>query len=133
LNPNRTTLVLGDVAETAITYPIPAALGFIAYDLDLYSSTREALKILTRADVPRLRRVALYFDDLAEHYNHAWGGEPLAIDEFNTSSTTVKIDVWRGVQDRPFHDSRWVRGMYVAHDLEAISAVRLARPPARMR
>lgn len=83
--------------------------------------------------MPKLRRVAMYFDDLDEHYNHRWAGELLAIDEFNAASATVKIDPWRGVRNRPFHESVWLRGMYLAHDLGAISAVRLSRAPARMR
>lgn len=35
LDQERTTLVLGDVAETASTHPIATPLGFVAYDLDL--------------------------------------------------------------------------------------------------
>ncbi len=55
----------------------------MAWDLDLYSSTVATMPILTLAEVPRLRRVALYFDDIDEHYNHRFAGELLAIREFN--------------------------------------------------
>jgi hypothetical protein len=130
----RTTLVLGEMRETVAKQPIPDALGFIAMDVDLYSSTIDALNVLHRSDVPRLRRVVMYFDDLYEHYNHRFAGELLAINEFNCASKSLKIDRWRGVRaGRPFTDVPWIDCMYIAHDLKAISAARLTRAHARMR
>jgi len=134
LDPRRTTLVLGQVKDTATRSPIAEPLGFISMDLDLYSSTTDALAILIRHDVARLKRVSIYLDDAGEHYNHRWAGELLAIDRFNAESKSVKIDRWRGVRaGRPFHEAVWLDAMYMAHDLEAISATRLTRPLARMR
>ena len=130
----RTTLVLGEIRETAAHQPIPEPLGFVAVDVDFYSSAIDALRILCRADVPRLRRVALYFDDIGDHYNHRFAGELLAIEEFNRASRDVKIDRWRGLRaGRAFPDAPWLEAMYLAHDVEQISRVRLPRPPARMR
>jgi hypothetical protein len=127
---SRTTLVLGEIHETAGRHAVAEPLGFIAIDVDLYSSAVDALGILLRADVPRLRHVAMYFDDVEEHYNHRWAGEPLAIDEFNAASKRVKIDRWRGLRSgRPFHEAHWLDAMYLAHDLDAISATRLTRGP----
>jgi hypothetical protein len=128
----RTTLVLGDVAVTMKGTTLAAPIGFISFDLDFYSSTSTALPILRCR--PTLRRVALYFDDLDEHYNHRWAGEILAIDEFNAESRNVKIDRWRGIRaGRPFHEAHWLDAMYMAHNLDLISEVRLTRPLARMR
>ena len=130
----RTTLVIGDVSATAATQPLAAPIGFVAVDLDLYSSTADALRILLRSDVQLLHRVALYFDDVDTVYNHRFAGELLAIDEFNVNSKNVKIDQWRGLQSgRPFHDADWLQRMYLAHNLPAISQVKLTRGPARMR
>lgn len=130
----RTQLVLGEIRETAALQIIPEPLGFVAIDVDYYSSTVDALRILTRPDVSRLHRVAMYFDDLSAHYNHRWAGEPLAIEEFNAASMTVKIDAWRGLRaGRPFPDAPWLDAMYLAHDLAAISRARLTRGAARMR
>jgi hypothetical protein len=126
----RTRLVLGDVGATIATTTLTAPLGFISFDLDYYSSTVAAMRILAQ---PRLRRVAMYFDDVAEHYNHRFAGELLAIEEFNAAQVDVRIDRWRGLHTRPFHDAAWVPCMYLAHDLAAISATRLTRPLARMR
>src|SRR5262245_51213569 len=79
---SRTTLVIGDVAATVMTQVFAAPLGFAALDLDLYSSTIAALAVLLKPDVPRLRRAALYFDDVNDGHNHQFAGELLAIDEF---------------------------------------------------
>jgi hypothetical protein len=126
-----TTLVLGDVSKMIDGLNFSAPLGFLAMDLDLYSSTAAALRILSH---PRLRRTALYFDDVDEEINHRFAGELLAIDEFNEASKDVKIDRWRGIQSgRPFPEADWLRGMYLAHDIEAIGRPCLTRPPARMR
>ena len=130
----HTVLVLGNVSTTVLSVSLPAPIGFMAMDLDLYSSTAAALRILSLSDAPRLIRCAIYFDDLDEAINHRWAGELLAIEEFNRDSIRVKIDRWRGIQTgRPFPEAPWLRSMYLAHDLDAISRLTLSRAPARMR
>jgi len=130
----HTELVLGDVADTVMTQRFAAPVGFIAFDLDLYSSTVAALSILRRSDVPRPRRIALYFDDINGEHNHDSAGELLAIDEFNRKVASTRIDRWRGLRDgRPFPEASWLESMYLAHDLDAITSfVRNPRPPARV-
>jgi hypothetical protein len=128
----RTRLIIGDVGDTVLTESVSTPIGFVAFDLDLYSSTASALKILRRPDVPLLRRVALYFDDVDDVYNHRWAGALLAIQEFNEASAAVKIDRWRGLSvSRPFPAATWLPRMYVAHDIGAISRVKLERRPTR--
>jgi hypothetical protein len=130
---SRTTLVLGDVSATVMKQVFAAPIGFAALDLDLYSSTIAALAVLRRPDVHRLRRIALYFDDVNEGHNHQFAGELLAIDEFNRDSPSVKIDRWHGIRSgRPFYDAPWLDGMYVAHDLAAISQMTLSRSDRRL-
>jgi len=76
----------------------------------------------------------MYFDDVMDHYNHRDAGELLAIEEFNERNGGITIDQWRGLRPwRPFPDAIWLDGMYVAHDLAAISQARLTRAAARMR
>jgi hypothetical protein len=128
----QTQLVIGDVTDTVKTQAVAAPIGFIAFDLDLYSSTSAALQILVRPGQQLLRRVALYFDDIDDVYNHEWAGELLAIREFNERWPSIKIDHWRGLSvNRPFPNAMWLPRMYVAHDLDAISRVKLSREPAR--
>lgn len=132
----RAVLVLGDVADTVPTFVgelqrLP--VGFIAVDLDLYSSTREALKVLTLPGKRMLRHVVMYFDDVDFMFCHRYAGELLAIDEFNATNATVKIDVWRGVENgRALPDAAWLKKMYLAHDLDAISGVVLDRPVGQL-
>ena len=131
----RTTLIIGNVAQTVPEFARNASsspIGFIAFDLDLYSSTRDALQILLLTEQQLLRRVMMYFDDINLIYNHKFAGELLAIDEFNQTSDTVKIARWRGIeQGRAFPEEPFLRKMYIAHNLEAISQVRLNRFPSK--
>jgi hypothetical protein len=127
---SRTTLVLGDVAATVPRFVAEGGappIGFISFDLDLYSSTREALKILTLPGKRTLSRVFLYFDDICNTWSHSYAGERLAIREFNEASEPVKIDRWFDVDLwRPFADRQpRLRQMFIAHDLEAISRSRV--------
>jgi hypothetical protein len=129
----RTTLVLGDVAETVSRFfydPAVPPVGFIALDLDLYSSTSQALRILSLPGRRTLDHVPLYFDDTEHSISHRFAGELLAIDEFNATDGHVKIVRWRGLDgDRPFPEASYLRKMYMAHDLRAISARALDRGP----
>lgn len=126
-----TQLVLGRVEDTIQEFlqGQPAPIGFAALDLDLYSSTAAALRIFSAANRRMLRRTFLYFDDTDFECNHRFAGELLAIDEFNADrSHDVRIDVWRGVaNNRPFPEQPWLKKMWIAHDLGAITAVTLAR------
>jgi hypothetical protein len=129
----RTTLVLGNVQETVLHFfedPSVPPVGFIAFDLDLYSSTTSALRLLSMPGKRTLDHVALYFDDVEHSISHRFAGELLAIDEFNRASAQVKIDRWRGLaNDRPFPEASYLKKMYMAHDLQAISARVLDREP----
>lgn len=131
---NRTTLILGNVRDTIPRFFKdfqPPPVGFVSFDLDLYSSTREALQIFCVPDKRMLWHVPLYFDDIEFLSNHKFAGELLAIDEFNEESSQVKIDRWYGVRiGRPFPERHFLEKLYVAHDLEAISKVVLKRDVA---
>ena len=129
----RTELRLGNIADTLPTFVANGhpPVGFVACDVDLYSSTRDVLKIFTLPGKKMLRRVFMYFDDIDFVFNHRFAGEWLAIDEFNQSNALVKIDIWRGIKkDRIFLDEPWLDKMFVAHDLDAINKFVNDRPPS---
>ena len=132
-----TRLILGNVSETipAFVEVQQVPVGFIAFDLDLYSSTKPALTILSSPHRRLLRRTFLYFDDVDFQCNHRFAGELLAIAEFNDDpAVEVRIDTWRGVgHGRPFHERPWLRKMWIAHDLRAISQVTQNRAPVTNR
>ena len=81
-------------------------IGFVSIDLDLYSSTRDALRLLALPDKRMLWHVPLYFDDITFLFNHKFAGELLAIEEFNRDNALVKIDRWYGARTgRPFPET----------------------------
>ena len=68
-------LLLGDVAETLQDFTErekPPPIGFIAFDLDYYSSTVTALKIFEANHRYLLPRVACYFDDMVGDIDWAY-------------------------------------------------------------
>lgn len=99
----RSKLLIGDVRQTVPTFDSynPAPIGFVAIDVDLYSSTVGALEILKHDRRLLLPRIAFYFDDMIGDIDWAYNdftGELLAIREFNALHETMKIDRLRGMQ-----------------------------------
>lgn len=133
---DRTTLILGDVRETVPDFVARRSsppIGFVSFDLDLYSSTREALGILRLPGSRILMHVPLYFDDVDLFFCHRFAGELLAIEEFNRDNELVKIDRWRGVRvERPFPERPFLDKLYMAHHLEAISRGRVKREAVKL-
>jgi hypothetical protein len=134
---DRTTLLIGNVSQTVpafVSNKDNPPVGFAAFDMDLYSSTREALKLFADPKRRMLHRVPLYFDDIMSVETNAFAGERLAITEFNASSEAVKIDTWHGLERwRPFPEHIWLKQMFLAHDLEAISRYEPpSAPPKRL-
>jgi hypothetical protein len=123
----RTTLILGNVRDTVpafVNQGLAPPIGFMAIDLDLYSSTVQALNILSLPSAKMLHRVFIYFDDIELTICHRYAGELLAIDEFNRTNEKIKIDRLRGFNsNRPFPEKQYLKMMYVAHDLQAISMI----------
>jgi hypothetical protein len=122
----RTTLILGNVRDTVPAFVNEGRappIGFMSVDVDLYSSTIRALDILSLPRARMLHRVFIYFDDIELTFCHRFAGELLAIDEFNQANEKIKIDRLRGfASDRPFPEKQYLKMMYVAHDLRAISS-----------
>jgi len=120
-----TRLVIGDVSETAkrfVEHEQRTPIGFVSFDLDLYSSTRDALRLFRLPGRNLLPRVTLYFDDTYTALYHNAAGEYLAIREFNAEQNGVFIDAWHNVKiTRPFPEALWTNRMYIAHHLEAIA------------
>jgi hypothetical protein len=84
--------VIGDVKHTVpdfLRHDLHAPVGAAIFDLDYYSSTKEALTIFQNPDHMRtLPRVLCYFDDIASIEDV---GAMLAIREFNEENATRKI------------------------------------------
>ena len=122
---DRTKLIIGDIKNTIDQFStyLTSPIGFIAFDLDLYSSTKNALRILNFESSTYLNRIYIYFDDIDAAHNHKYAGVLTAINEFNERDENTKIDRWRGVEyDRIWKDDPWLKKMYIARNLKAISA-----------
>jgi hypothetical protein len=113
-------LVLGDVDSTVPRFleSEPAPVGFISFDLDYYSSTRDALRLLDGDHAAFLPRVLCYFDDI---HCYPWGdsnGARLAIREFNAERQQRKMDALHGMRylmGSDHREERWVEALYLAH------------------
>jgi len=94
--PPYAKLILGDVGETLPPFTAELAsapLGFVSFDVDLYSSTKRATNILRFAPELYLPGVALLFDDTHTVLTHSdWCGEAAAVRDFNYESALRKID-----------------------------------------
>jgi hypothetical protein len=113
-------LVLGPVAETVPEWSRSGhpPIGFIAFDLDYYSSTIEAFEALEGDAERLLPRVPCYFDDL---FGYGWTdftGERVAIDTFNATHEERKIGKIHGLRfelpPKEFQEE-WHEKLYVIH------------------
>lgn len=116
----RAELVLGPVEETvpAFVASNPAPVGFISFDLDYYSSTMQAFKLLDADKKILLPRIYCYFDDILGHIYSDFTGERLAIREFNAAHAMRKISPSYGLKHflpKPYDQQEWVDMVYLAH------------------
>jgi len=116
-------LVLGDVGETVEPFlekfkPYPIAA--IMFDLDFYSSTVDALRILESDEKYFLPRVFCYFDDVTGNeislYNE-FTGERLAINEFNQTHKEKKFAQAYHLLNRKVLDD-WYQRIWIFHSFE---------------
>lgn len=94
----------------------PAA--FISFDVDLYTSTRQALAVFEGTPNKVIPRVSCYFDDIMGFGCNEYTGERLAIEEFNRNHIHHKVTLNHGLQwFVPWRNQRdrWVQQMFIAH------------------
>lgn len=94
---HQADVVMGNINETMQPYffnnRIPL-IGVMFFDVDLYSSTRDCLKVFDQSAERFLPRIFTYFDDVVGTPLELYGefsGSLLALDHFNQSSKRVKI------------------------------------------
>lgn len=121
-NLDRAELVLGDVNETIpsfINRESLAPIGFIAFDLDYYSSTKNAFKIFSGSEGTRLPRVYSYLDDIVypDYACHnEYVGELCAVKEFNEENEFKKICKLPNLRWMQRHQATWNEQIYIFHD-----------------
>jgi hypothetical protein len=116
-------LVFGDVGDTCATFLQrynPAPIGCMFLDLDLYSSTSDALTLLDSDGSHFLPRVFMYFDDIIG--DDVWlcnefTGERLSIEEFNQRHKLKKIAKNYFVPTK-YLNSWWPEEIFIFHNFE---------------
>lgn len=110
----RAKLILGDIRQTLPRFlyrQYPAPVGFVAIDVDYYTSTMAAFDLLRATPEFLLPRVFLYFDDIigandletcCEHV-----GELAAIRDFNAERPDRKIGMIHGLRHKRIIPAVW--------------------------
>jgi hypothetical protein len=116
----KAELLLGEVATSVPKFLAaqPAPVGFVAFDLDYYSSTMDAFKLLEADPARLLPRIYCYFDDIMGHLYSEFTGERLAIREFNDAHPMRKIAPIYGLKyflSKSEAQECWAEMMYLAH------------------
>ncbi len=123
---SSTKLLIGNVKETVDTFlgePHPP-VGFVSFDMDLYTSTNDALKLF-RGKVPLMNclpRVACYMDDIMGVTFADVTGERLAMREYNEREAPCRsISPVYGLRyylGWPHSRAQWPDMMFWAHFLD---------------
>lgn len=113
----RAKLLIGPVASTVPEFLAsrPAPVGFVSFDLDLYSSTMDAFALFRGTAGLLLPRVTCYFDDIVAFSHSDFTGERLAISEFNRAGEARKISQIYGLRDFLGINQAWVEMMFMLH------------------
>jgi len=114
-------IIVGDVAQTVPQFlrrPGLPPIGFVAFDLDYYSSTMAALALLEAEPRALLPRVFCHFDDVIGddwELHSEYTGELLAIAEFNASHSDRKLALINGLAYKRAIAADWHAKQYVLH------------------
>jgi len=94
-------------------------IGFVAIDVDYYSSTVDALTVFDDDDASKyLDIVYLYVDDIGNELHNSLCGELLAIREFNDRHNKMVIEKHSFLENtRVFRRANWLKHIYFLHNL----------------
>lgn len=112
-------LVLGNVRDTVGTFFTEAErppLGAIFNDLDFFSSSRDALRILDEDSINFLPRIFMYLDDVVGSDKEMYGpfnGELAATEQFNRTHDNIKIHLNQNLLPMP--SFYWRTQIYYVH------------------
>lgn len=115
-------LVIGNIDQTVDDFRSilsqECPVGFVAIDVDTYTSSKAALRLFSGDPDLYLPMTWCYFDDCSSrsHFTR-FTGELLSIDEFNAENELRKIDNDRGVWNahRRLGPQLWYERMFILH------------------
>lgn len=135
--PANAQLVIGEVSRTVPeflkTLSSAEPIAYVVFDVDYYSSTRDALRILQDADPAKYLPITLtYFDDIALDAHNSYCGQLLAVDEFNRASPLRKLEHPRFLEvGRIYKKARWLKHIFLAHVLDHATRTTVSRGAAK--
>ncbi len=122
--PRDAHLILGYIAQTVPGFlegiNPSSPLGFVSVDVNYYFSTKDALMLLADPEPSKYLPVTvLYLDDIVDESQNSWCGSLLAVDEFNSTHGSRKIEKDRFLRSRRiFKRPGWIDQMYMLHVLD---------------
>jgi hypothetical protein len=127
--PENAHLHLGRLTETIpkLLSALSCPIGFVALDVDYYSSSIEALTLFDGTPENYLPQSLLYVDDIEHMSHHPGGGELLAISEFNAGHDDRKINPYAFLRaERVMKNAAWIDHMFVVQVLDHPSRSKLS-------
>lgn len=119
-NLKRARLFLGNMRETVPAFIAEKhpPVGFVSFDLDYYSSTKQAFELFEAGEASRLPRTFCYFDDISSDVgcHNEYVGELCAIREFNQDHEYRKLCRIHLLEYMLPYRARWNEQIYVLHD-----------------
>ena len=119
----KAELILGDISDTiddfsrSLTPECP--LGFVSIDVDIYSGTVAALRVLHGTPELYLPAMSFYLDDIGSYFSNSSCGELCAVKEHNLAHALRLIDIDRSLPGRHLgSEVNWYRAMHVCHVLD---------------
>lgn len=107
-------------------------IGYVAIDVDYYSSTVDCLRLMTGPPECYLPETLIYCDDTRYPQHNPWQGELLAIAEFNQAQPRRKIGPYNKLRgSRVFKRAPWIDQVFLLHVLDhPFKSASPQRPPA---
>lgn len=117
--PANGELVIGDLSYTVPQFlnahlSKESPLGYVMLDVDYYSSSVAALKLLEGDPQLYLPTTLIYLDDIHFATHNPYAGELLAVSEFNERNKLRKISRYEFLDTtRLFRRARWIKHVFV--------------------
>lgn len=129
-------LILGDLSATVSEFasrPQEAPVGFVAVDLDYYSSTVDAFTLFAAEATRLLPRVWCYLDDIIGDdvsLHNEYVGELAAVADFNRANAQRKIAPIYGLTRKRIWPATWCDQMFALHCFDHDDYCTYVGPPA---
>ena len=119
----KATIIYGPIKEKITEFisniSEKAPIGFVAIDVDYYSSTKDVLELFKAKATCFLPLTYVYLDDVFMPHHNEKCGELLAVSEFNEEQSMRELSYHRFFENqRIFKNAIWVKQLYYFHVLD---------------